>query len=63
MGPVDYIAQPASSITMTKPFSKSLSVHVPHLAAPTPCASTPSGRRRRIRISSGSTAAGGTVWL
>ncbi|MHA7220364.1 hypothetical protein ACX80L_15935 [Arthrobacter sp. MDT1-48-3] len=35
MGPTDYIAQPASSITMTKPFSESLSLHAPKLATPT----------------------------
>ncbi|WP_104168881.1 hypothetical protein [Arthrobacter sp. SX1312] len=35
MGPTDYSAQPISSITMTKPFSESLSVHIPQLATPT----------------------------
>ncbi|MHA7146754.1 hypothetical protein ACX80U_18765 [Arthrobacter sp. TmT3-37] len=34
MGTTDYIAQPASSITLAKPFSESLTVHVPQLAAP-----------------------------
>ena len=35
MGTTDYVARPALGITMTKPFSESLAVHVPHLAAPT----------------------------
>ena len=35
MEPTDYIAQPASSITMTKPFSESMSLHAPQLATPT----------------------------
>ncbi|MFJ6003386.1 hypothetical protein [Arthrobacter sp. NPDC092385] len=34
MGTTEYIAQPASSVTMTTPFSESLIVHAPQLAAP-----------------------------
>lgn len=31
---MDYIAQPALSVTMTKPFNESLNVHVPQIAVP-----------------------------